>query len=173
MTAKKINEKKKDPHDKKIDSLQKELDKLKQELKEKDDKLLRSYADLQNYQKRIEKDINFKEEDIRKKYLLEIIDFYEILEKANKDINPKEGINAILQNIQNLLKKEQITEIECLDKPFDYCYHNAISTIEKENCDDGKIVDQIKKGYMIGNKILRPSYVIVVKNKKIEKKEGT
>lgn len=171
MTAKKTTEKKKEPHDKKIDSLKDEIEKLKQELNEKNDKLLRSYADLQNYQKRIEKEISCKEEEIRKKYLLEIIDFYELLQKAYENTNPKDGIQAILQNIQHLLELEQITTIDCLGKSFDHYCHYAISSIEKNDCKDGQIIDEIKKGYKIGSKILRPSQVVVVKNKNI-KKEG-
>ena len=172
MTAKKITEKKKEPHEKKIDSLKEEIEKVKQELNEKNDKLLRSYADLQNYQKRIEKEMVCKEEEIRKKYLLEIIDLYELLQKAYENNNPRDVIQAILQNIQHLLEIEQVTVIESLGKSFDHYCHNAISTIEKNDCKDGQIVDEIKKGYKIGNKILRPSQVVVAKNKNIIKKEG-
>ena len=169
MTTKKITEKKKEPHEKVINYKQ-EIEKLKQELNEKNDKLLRSYADLQNYQKRIEKEMTCKEEEIRKKYLLEIIDLYELLQKAYENNNPKDGIQAIMQNIGHLLEIEQIKVIDSLGKSFDRLYHNAISIVEKNDCKDGQIVDEIKKGYMIGDKILRPSLVVVVKN--ITKKEG-
>jgi len=172
MTAKKTTEKKKEPHDKKIDNLKNEIEKLKQELNDKNDKLLRSYADLQNYQKRIEKEMSCKEEEIRKKYLLEIIDLYELLQKAYENTNPKDGIQAILQNIQHLLELEQVITIDCLGKSFDHNCHYAISSIEKNDCKDGQIIDEIKKGYKIGSKILRPSQVVVAKNKNIIKKEG-
>jgi len=172
MTTKKTTEKKKEPHDKTIDNLKQEIEKLKKELNEKNDKLLRSYADLQNYQKRIEKEISTKEEEIRKKYLLEIIDLFELLQKAYENSNPKDGIQAILQNIKHMLDLEQITIIDCLGKSFDHYCHHAISSIEKNDCQDGQIVDEVKKGYRIGNKILRPSQVVVAKNKNIVKKEG-
>jgi len=172
MTTKKITEKQKEHHDKKIESLNEEIKKLKQELNEKNEKLLRSYADLQNYQKRIEKEIASKEEEIRKKYLLEIIDLYELLQKAYENKNPKDGIQAILQNIQHLLEIEQVSVIDCLGKSFDHYCHYAISTIEKNDCKDGQVVDEIKKGYKLCGKILRPSHVVVAKNKNIIKKEG-
>jgi molecular chaperone GrpE len=63
-----------------------------------------------------------------------------------------------------------VAVIDSLGKSFDIFYHYAISTVEKNDYKDGQIVDEIKKGYMIGNKILRPSQVVVVKN--IIKKEG-
>jgi len=172
MTTKKFTEKKKEPHDKKIVNLKEEIEKLKQELAEKNDKLLRSYADLQNYQKRIEKEITCKEEEIRKKYLLEIIDIFELIQKAYEHSNPKDGLQAIIQNIKHLLEIEEVKIIDCLGKSFDHYCHHAISTIEKNDCKDGLIVDEIKKGYKLGDKILRPSQVVVVKNKDIIKKEG-
>ncbi len=74
MSTKKPNDERKNKCDKKTDSLRKELNKLKdeinklkQEAKEKDDKLLRSYADLQNYQKRTKKESQYKENETKKK----------------------------------------------------------------------------------------------------------
>ena len=170
MPAKKISDKKKSMHDKKTSNLQtklkkieKETTQLKQELQEKNDKLLRAYADLQNLQKRMEKEINIKAEETKKKYLSELIDLNEILQKAYTDNNPKEGLKAILNNMERLFEKEQIRIIDCTGKSFDHNYHHAISTVEKNGCNDGEIVDEIKKGYMIKDKLLRPSQVIVAK----------
>ncbi|MDH7507010.1 MAG: nucleotide exchange factor GrpE [Candidatus Thermoplasmatota archaeon] len=170
MSSKKTTEKKKESDDKNIVNLKKEIEKLKQELNEKNDKLLRSYADFQNYQKRVEKEIAFKEEEIRKKYLLEIIDLFELLQKAYENNNPKEGIKAILQNIKHLLDIEQVRVIDCLGKTFDHNCHYAVSVVEKNDCPDGLIVEEIKRGYKLGEKILRPSQVVVSK-KIINKKE--
>ena len=112
----------------------------------------------------------FKEDELRKKYLLEIIDLFELLKKAFENSNPKDGLQAIIQNIQHLLDVEQVKPIDCMGKPFDRTCHYAISAIEKNDCKDDSIVDEIKKGYMIGDKILRPSQVVVAKN--MIKKEG-
>lgn len=172
MPAKKTREKKKDMPDKKTDTLQKktkkleqELKQLQKELKEKNEKLLRSHADLQNYQKRMEKEIQNIEHETKKKYLSEFIDLIELLKKAYSDENPKEGLKLILNNIENFLEKEQIKCIDCLETSFDHNLHHAISTVEKDDCEDGIIVEEVKKGYMINNKLLRPSQVIVAKKK--------
>ena len=85
MSTKQSTSKKKDPSTKQISSLKKELKKLELELKEKDDKLLRSYADLQNYQKRMEKELQLKEQETKKKYISELIDLKELLKKAFED----------------------------------------------------------------------------------------
>ena len=151
-------------------NLQKRINQLQKELNEKNDKLLRSYADIQNIQKRMEKEIKSREEEIKKKYISELLDLNELLKKAYEDKNPKEGLKLILNNLENFFEKEQVTYIDCLGKQFDHNFHHALSTIETEEHEDGKIVEEIKKGYMINGKLLRPSQVIVAKKK--EKKEA-
>lgn len=163
MTTKKSTSKKKEP-----DTLKKEIKKLKQELKEKEDKLLRSYADLQNYQKRMEKELQIKEEETKKKYLSELLDLNELLKKAYEDNDPKEGLKLMLNNIENFFEKEQIKSIDCMGKKFDHNLHHAVTTIEKDDCEDKIIIEEVKKGYMINDKLLRPSQVIVAKKRENE-----
>jgi len=172
MSTKKSNDEKKNEYNRKTDSLRKELKKLKdetkklnQELKEKDGKLLRSYADLQNYQKRIQKEFQFRENKTRKKYLSELIELFEILKKAFEDKDPKEGIKLMLTNLEKFFEKEQIKYIDCVGKTFDHNIHHAVTTIEKNDCEDGTVVEEIKKGYLLDDELLRPSQVIVAKNK--------
>ena len=172
MPTEKLTNKKKKGCSKKNDSLQMELKKLEkkvkqlqQELKEKNDKLLRSYADFQNYQKRMEKELIFKEEETKKKYLSELIDLNDLLKKAYDDKDPKNGLKLILNNLKNLFEREQMQCIDCVGKTFDHNLHHAVSAMEKDECEDGTIVEEIKKGYLINDKVLRPSQVIVAKKK--------
>jgi len=149
----------------KIKKIEEELQTLKTEVKEKNDRYLRTLADYQNYQKRMEKDLLACEEEQKKKYLLELLDFQELLKKAYEDPDPKNGLKLLLCNLEKFLQKEGITPLECKGKPFNHMVHHAISTVEPQNCEEGTIVDEIKKGYMIGEKLLRPSQVIVAKKK--------
>jgi len=162
-TTKKPTSKKKEP-----DALKKEIKKLKHEIKEKEDRLLRIYADFQNLQKRMEKELQIKEEETKKKYLSELLDLNELLKKAYEDNNPKEGLKLMINNIQNFFEKEQIKSIDCVGEKFDHNLHHAVTTIEKDDCEDEIIIEEVKKGFMINDKLLRPSHVIVVKNKKKE-----
>ena len=173
MSTKKSNDERNNKCDKKTDSLGKELNKLKSEIKklkreakEKDNKLLRSYADLQNYQKRTEKESQYKENETKKKYLSELIELKELLKKAYEDKDPRAGLQLILNNLENFFEKEQIKYIDCVGKTFDHKIHHAVTTIEKNDCEDGTIVEEIKKGYLMYNKLLRPSQVIVAKKVK-------
>ena len=176
MPTKKPNDKKKRGCSKKTDSLEtkvkkleKKVKQLQQELKEKNDKLLRSYADFQNYRKRMEKELIFKEEETKRKYLSELIDLSDLLKKAYDDKYPKNGLKLILNNLENLFEREQIQCIDCVGKTFDHNLHHAVTTIEKGDCEDDTIIEEVKKGYMVNNKLLRPSHVIVAKKKKMNK----
>ena len=157
--------KKKDSITKKDVNLKNEILKLKQELKENKNQLLRSMADFQNYQKRIEKELKLKEYEIKQKYVSELIDLNELLKKAYNDNNPKEGLKLMIENIQKFFEKEQIKCIDCIGKKFDHNLHHAITTLEKDDCEDEIIVEEIKKGYIMDDKLLRPSQVIVAKKK--------
>ena len=169
MSTNKTKSKKKETNSKKIIDTKKEILKLKQELKDKEDKLMRSYAELQNFQKRMQKELEFKEDELKKKYLLELLDLKELLEKAYQDKDPKEALKLLLSNICNFFEKEEIKSIECMGKRFDHNIHHAITSIEKNDCQDDIIIEEVKKGYMINDKLLRPSQVIVAKNKNEEK----
>jgi molecular chaperone GrpE len=148
-----------------IKKLEEENTQLHQEIMDKNDKYLRTLADFQNYQKRMEKELQAQKEDIKKKYLLELLDLTELLKKAYEDSDPKSGLKLLLENLDKFLEKEGITYIDCKGKPFNYQLHNAISTIEQSECVDGTILDEIKKGYLVGEKLLRPAHVIVAKKK--------
>ena len=164
MTAKKSSDRKKNAED----TLQMKLKKTEKELKEKNDKLLRTCADLQNYQKRMVKELTSREEEIKRKYLTELIDLNEILKKAYEDENPKQGLKLILNNLEKFFEKEHIRYIDCMGKSFDHGLHHAVTTVEKNDCENDTIVEEVKKGYMIGDSLLRPSQVIVTKKKENE-----
>lgn len=165
MTTKKPNDKKKDDIQNKIKKLEKEVNQLKEELKEKNEKILRTSADLQNFQKRMEKELITREEEIKRKYISELIDLNEILKKAYEDRNPKEGLKLILNNLEKFYENENIKYIDCMGKLFDHKLHHAITTIDKKDCENDTIIEEVKKGYMIGDCLLRPSQVVVVKKK--------
>ena len=168
MTKKKSKDKKENKKNKpesKHGNFEKEIEKLKNELKEKNEKNLRIIADLQNYQKRMEKEIKSIKEETKKKYLNEIIDLYELLNKAYEDNNPKKGLELLLKNIKNFFKNENIECIDCIGKDFNHNYHHAITTVEKNNCKDNVVLEEVKKGYLIDDKLLRPAQVIVSKSK--------
>jgi molecular chaperone GrpE len=168
MPTKKPGEAKKPPHEtvqQKIKKQDEELHRLYQELTEKNDRYLRALADYQNYQKRMEKELLAHEEELKKKYLTEILDLEELLKKASEDADPKNGLKLLLSNLEKFLEKEGVTYIDCKGRPFDHNVHHAISTVEPTSCEEGTVVEEVKKGYRLGEKLLRPCQVIVAKKK--------
>lgn len=167
MTDKKTTSKKKKTETKK-NSYQKEVEELNKKLKEKEQKILRNLADIQNLQKRMQKEIECCRQETKKKYLSEMIDLHDLLKKAIEDNSPKEGLKLMMKNIENFFEKENIQTIECIGKKFDHNCHHALTTIERDDCEDDTVIEEVKKGYKLGDKTLRPSQVIVAK--KTEKK---
>ena len=165
MTTKDSTDKKKHSTSKKPVNLNKVFENLQKDLKEKEQQLLRSIADFQNFQKRMEKELILKEEETKKKYISELIDLNELLKKAIEDNNPKEGLKLMINNIENFFEKENIKYIDCVGKKFDHNFHHAITTLEKNDCEDDTIIEEVKKGYMMNDKLLRPSHVVVSKKK--------
>jgi molecular chaperone GrpE len=135
-TKKKYSAEKKDSLKKKSKKYDEEIKKLKLEIKEKEDLLIRSYADYQNYRKRVEKESNLNKTEIKKKYLSELIDIKELLNIAYKDKNPKKGLELIIKNLDNFLENEQIKYIDCIGRKFDHKIHHAVTTVKKNDCKD-------------------------------------
>lgn len=148
-----------------IKKLETTITALKKELTEKNDRLLRSLADLQNQQKRFQKELKIHEHQTKTKYLLELLDLKDLLQKAYADKDPKEGLKLLLANINTFLEKENIHHIDCKGKHFDHALHHAVTVIEDSTCVDNIIIDEIKKGYKQGDTLLRPSHVVVAKKK--------
>jgi len=140
--------------------LRAKIKELEKSLKEKEDALLRAYADYQNYQRRVEREM--QEISIKSKMEIarELVEIYELLGEALKDQNPKEGLKSIMKKIEKVFEKEEIEPIESIGKPFDYNLHHAVSIVHEKG-KDNIVVDEVKKGYTMKGKLLRPSLVIV------------
>ena len=152
---------------KKINELKSRIEELEEQLREKNDALLRSYADFQNYQKRMERELENKAEEVKREFIEELINIYELLREAYEDKNPKEGLKSILKKIEEFFEREEIKPIDCIGKSFDHNLHHAVSIIHDKN-KDNIIVDEVKRGYTVKGKLLRPSLVVVAKQKEEE-----
>jgi len=152
-------------------------------LKKTQEKLLRSMAEMENQRRRFEKEkeeafefggFNFARESLS---LLDNIDraisSFKNDEKLkdNKDLNKIiDGIDIVKKDLITIFKKNGIEPIECLDKKFDPNFHQAMLEIENSTKEPGTIIQEVQKGYMMKNRLLRPSLVGVAK-KTIEKAE--
>ena len=147
------------------------------------EKLLRTMAEMENQRRRFEKEkkeafefggFNFAGESLS---LLDNIDRAitsfkndESL-KNNKDLNKIiDGIEIVKKDLISIFKKNGIQPIECINKKFDPNFHQAMLEVENNTKEPGTIVQEIQKGYMMKDRLLRPSLVGVAK-KRQEKEE--
>ncbi|UZR95438.1 nucleotide exchange factor GrpE [Chondrinema litorale] len=148
------------------------LEKLQGELTESKDKYLRLYSEFENYRRRTSKEkIDFMKtatEDLIKD-LLPILDDFEraqssFPEAKDDEKDPvREGFDLIYKKFKNTLEKQGVTEIENpKGKELDTNLHEAITQFPAPSEDlKGKIVDQVEKGYMLGEKVVRFAKVVV------------
>ena len=155
---------------------------LEEKLKESEDKLLRSLAEIENQRRRFEKEIkdafefgsfNFAKESLaildNLKRAREAIKNDEDLKK-NKDLDKfLENLIIIENDLISIFERNRIKKITTDKKKFDPNIHQAMSEIENVSVDSGTILQEIQAGYMLGERLLRPSLVTVAK-KKISKK---
>ncbi len=148
----------------------KELEKLRKEVEFWKDKAQRTAAEFDNYRKRKEKETaeswKLATEDIVKKLLPVIDDFERSLDAANTNDNYealKQGVELIYQSLKRLLEAEGVHEMDAQGQEFNPEYHEALMQMEKEGTPENIVLDVHQKGYILGEKIIRPAKVVVSK----------
>ncbi|HAK89211.1 MAG: nucleotide exchange factor GrpE [Nitrospirae bacterium GWC2_46_6] len=145
------------------------VESIQAELADAKDKYLRLYAEFENYKRKVQKD---KEELIKysnESLMYEILPALDNLEMAlrhseggNSEPLAK-GVENTLREMNRILEKFGLTAIEAMGKPFDPAYHHAMSQIERDDMDNNTVVEELRKGYIYNEKVLRPSLVAVSK----------
>jgi len=127
-------------------------------------------ADFDNYRKQMEKQVSSKIESGRAELLIKFLnihdEFLQALKMAKQSKSENvviEGLDAILKNFDYLIKSEGLMEIETIGTPFDPNVHDAISSLERDDIPNNTVTNEIRKGYMLNNKVLRPSLVEISK----------
>ena len=153
-----------------------------EKLKETEDRLLRSLAEIENQRRRFEKEIkeafDFGGYNFAKECLLLLDNLQRAKDYMLKDKELKENkyqekylknLDILKTDLISIFEKNKIKKIECLNKRFDPNFHQAMLEIEDDNVEVGTIVQEIQTGYMMGDRLLRPSLVGVSKGKNKEK----
>ena len=156
---------------------------IEDKLKDTEEKLLRSLAELENQRKRFEKDIkeaidfggfNFAKENLS---ILDNLQRAHISIKNDPTLKNNKDLNKFLKNIEiiekdliSIFKKNKIEKIDISNKKFDPNFHQAMMEVENDQVEAGTIVQEIQAGYMLGERLLRPTMVAV--SKKSVKKDA-
>lgn len=152
--------------------LKEKLEKSEGKVKETEDRLLRLAAEYDNYRKRTAKEFEYLCQNANENLISKLLDTLDNLERAldsAKNSSDYEsfhkGVELIYTHLKELLEKEGLKEIEAVCQPFDPNYHEAVTQCESDQHEEGIVADQMCKGYMLNEKLLRPSKVVVSKGK--------
>ena len=148
-----------------IIELKKQIESQKVQIDETEDRLKRVAAEFDNYKKRNAKErdgmYNSLVADIISNFLPVIDNLEKAMETETKDEEYKKGIELVLKQFKDVLTSKGVTEIEAVGKTFDPEIHEAVSSVQDETKGEKEIVQEYRKGYMIGNRVIRHSMVIV------------
>lgn len=153
-----------------VASLADQIAKLLAEKSELTETLVRRQADFENYRKRIERERQTEHHrgiEGLIESLLPVLDGFERALAAHGDSgyeNYRKGFELIYRQLENILSKKGLEQIDAEGKPFDPNLHHAVERIESSDYPDGTVVGVLQAGYMFHGKVLRPAMVRVTAN---------
>ncbi len=143
-----------------------EIEKLRDDLRNERERNLRTLADFKNYRRRIERDGNKVAEEAQRKIILPLLDIVDDMEKALEWASGEEqpvvkGVQIIHKKLLALLETNGILPFKSAGTPFNHELHEAVAMTEHEDCEPGTVVDELRRGYLWNNSLLRPAQVRV------------
>ncbi|MBW1858752.1 MAG: nucleotide exchange factor GrpE [Deltaproteobacteria bacterium] len=154
------------------EGLEERLQAAETQAEENHDRLLRVMAEFENYKKRMDREMNDYRKFANESLIKEILPIVDSLEKAlesSGEQNEKalgslrEGVGMTLKGLLTGLEKFGVVPVESLEQPFDPNFHQAVMQEESAGHSDNMVVQELQKGYLIGDRLLRPAMVVVSK----------
>ena len=144
-------------------------EKYEADLAEKENKYLRLQADFENFRRRTRQEKEELAAVVTQNLLKDLLPFLDNFERAlaaeSSDAESlRAGVEMMYKQLVEALKKDGLEYIETKDKPFDPNFHQAVMRVEDSEKEDGTIVAELQKGYMVKGRVIRPSMVQVVGN---------
>jgi len=147
-----------------------DVEALKNERDTLQDRLLRTAAEFDNYRKRIDRERREQSESAAASLLAEILPVVDNLERALQAPSGPEaagyraGVELILRQLNDMLRKRGVTPIAARGTDFDPRFHQAVSQETSDAHRDGEVMEEMQRGYMLGDRLLRPAMVKVAKS---------
>ena len=155
-----------------LSNLTAEYEAYKAQSEEQHDQMLRTIAEFDNSRKRAERE---KEESLKyalESFVKELIPTIDSIErgiqstKESQDVDAlAEGVEMIYKGLLSTLEKRGVTPIAAVNEPFDPMQHEAVMHVESEDVPENVVIEEWQKGYMLHNRVIRPSMVSVSKGK--------
>jgi len=147
-----------------------EIEQLKAERDRLLDRLARVQAEFENARKRAERDKADSRDHVTGSVVQQFLPVLDNLELALKSTGSEEqlrsGVSLIEKQMEEILEKMQVKAIPAAGEPFDPRLHEALSTIERDDVPDQHVVEEVRRGYRIRERLLRPALVRVAHNSK-------
>jgi molecular chaperone GrpE len=169
---KKVSSKKGKKEAVEVETVEERLEAAEQKAGEEHDRLLRVMAEFENYKKRMEREMNDYRKFANESLVKEILPIIDSLEKAleiSDHQNEKalgslrEGVEMTLKGLLTGLEKFGVVPVESLEEPFDPNFHQAVMQEASTEHADNTVVQELQRGYLIGDRLLRPAMVVVSK----------
>ena len=142
-----------------------DIKKMQEDLDNTTDRLKRLMAEFDNYKKRSSKEreqlYNTLVADIMTAFLPIMDNLEKAISAETNDSNYKQGMELVAKQFKDVLNSFGLKEIEAVGKIFDPSLHEAVSSVQDDNKQSQEIVEEYRKGYMIGDRVIRHSMVIV------------
>jgi len=158
-----------------IEKLKSELEQVRKEAADEQDRLLRLSAEFENYKKRMNRQSDEFKKYANESLLKELLTVVDNLERAISSTNGDrsveregcvvEGVEMTLNEILKILEKFNVRPVEARGKPFDPTYHEAMMQEETDEYPENTVINELQRGYMIHDRLLRPAMVVVSKAK--------
>ena len=162
-----MSDKQEEQHEEDSEELELLAQALETEKKRSEDYLNRlkyMQADFENLKKRLDRQLEEVRKYCNERLVLELLGIVDELEVAVQEGKQTESIAVFLQGVEMIMKKlrkvlenEEVSPIECIGQAFDPSKHEVIAKVE--NDEEGKIIEEIRKGYIMKGKVIRPSVV--------------
>ncbi|HEY5593884.1 MAG TPA: nucleotide exchange factor GrpE [Nitrospiria bacterium] len=150
--------------------LRAELEQKNSEIKAAQDKQLRAYAEMDNYKKRMARDQMEQLRYANEKLLKELLPVLDNLERALSHIKDSperspwmEGVELTYRQCLDVLKKFGVTPVASLGEPFDPSRHQAVTYLDTNALPENHVAEELQKGYLYHERVLRPSMVAVAR----------
>jgi molecular chaperone GrpE len=153
-----------------LEELREELRKSKAATENTLNKMRYLMADFDNYRKQMEKQLASRAESIKAELLLKFLNIRDdylravaVARQSKSEPVVIQGLEGILKNIDSLLSSEGVVEIETVGTPFDPNVHDAVAYSAKDDVDENTVTSELRTGFMLNGKVLRPSLVEISK----------
>jgi len=154
-----------------VEDLKRQLSQMEAEKKEVYERYLRSYAEFENFKKRVAKEQSDQNRYANERLLKALLPVLDNLARAIGHAKESRNLDKLIEGLEltqkefvSVLHKFGVTVIESVGQPFDPVHHQAMLQVETDDQEENTVVEEFEKGYLLHDRVLRPALVSVAKN---------